>query len=381
MTDMRYVAPVSRSGLSDQLLKLVYAGPLEPQPWKGFLQEVRQRLAGSYACIAFHGASLVPGETVATQDAEHDFSPHDESYLNTYAALDPLPYHDLQPGEQYLLKDLLQRAGKEGERFYKGFLRPAGIDSMVILPIAEPHGMRAWVCVARSGPMSEFSARDLELTGALLPHLSTALELFASLKRVEIERSLYRDAVHSLSIGTLILNRRHEIVSVDEVASRIIASNPPLSIRTSRLHLANRAADTMLKNLINQGLTSNAEHFSRAMRLPNDPHLALLVRRVRSSSLQAGDTSPALAIHISDSRMESSTPESQVMALYGLTYTEAALAIHLAQGHTLVEAAEILGLSEQTTRTYSKQIFAKTGTRRQASLVRLMLTSIVRLAA
>lgn len=365
--------------LDDRLLRHIYAGPTESQPWKGFLREIRHRLNSSYACIAFHSTSTLPGETVATQDADRDFTVHDESYLKTYAVLDPFPYHDLKPGKHYLLQDLLQQAGAEGERFKKGFLRPAGIDHMVILPVTEPHGMRAWLCIARTGPACDFTAQDLELVNAITPHLFTALELFASFKRVEIERCLYREAVHSLSIGTLMLNRRNEIISVDEVASRIIASNSILSTRASRLHIANRAADTTLRNLIDQGLACSADHFSRAMQLPSAPHLTLLIRRIKSYSLQAGDA--ALAIHISDSQMVSPTPESQVMALYGLTYTEAALAIHLAQGHTLVEAAKLLGLSEQTTRTYSKQIFAKTGTRRQASLVRLLLTSIVRLAA
>lgn len=377
----RSFAVASNQLLDDPLLRHIYAGPTEAQPWKGFLQEIRRRLDSSYACIAFHGASAIPGETMATQDANRDFTVHDESYLKTYAALDPFPYHDLEPGKHYLLKDLLQQAGEAGERFDKGFLQPAGIHHMVILPINEPHGMRAWVCIARTRPATEFSFQDLGLINAIAPHLFTALELFAALKRVELERSLYREAVNSLSIGTLMVNRKNEIISVDEAASRIIASNPELSIRASRLHCTNRASDTMLKNLIDQGLASNTVNFSQALRLPNAPHLSLLVQRTKSYSLQAGDASPALAVHISDSRMESRTPESQVMALYGLTYTEAALAIHLAHGHTLVEASRMLGLSEQTTRTYSKQIFAKTGTRRQASLVRLLLTGIVRLAA
>ena len=43
--------------------------------------------------------------------------------------------------------------------------------------------------------------------------------------------------------------------------------------------------------------------------------------------------------------------------------------------------AEAFGLTEHTDRTYSKQIFAKTGARRQADLVRLILTSVATLAA
>ena len=47
---------------------------------------------------------------------------------------------------------------------------------------------------------------------------------------------------------------------------------------------------------------------------------------------------------------------------------------------TLAEAAQMMGITLQSARTYSKRIFQKTGTRRQAELVRLLLTSTLSLA-
>jgi DNA-binding CsgD family transcriptional regulator len=58
---------------------------------------------------------------------------------------------------------------------------------------------------------------------------------------------------------------------------------------------------------------------------------------------------------------------------YGCTPREAALAHTLAQGRTLAEAAGALGISVHTARTHLKRVFRKTGTRRQAELLRLVL--------
>ncbi len=63
-----------------------------------------------------------------------------------------------------------------------------------------------------------------------------------------------------------------------------------------------------------------------------------------------------------------------LQALYGLTAAEARLALGLAQGRGLDEMAAALGLSRHTVRTQLKQVFAKSGTRRQPELVRLLLT-------
>ena len=42
---------------------------------------------------------------------------------------------------------------------------------------------------------------------------------------------------------------------------------------------------------------------------------------------------------------------------------------------SVAEAAEELGVTTETARTYLKQVFSKTGTGRQAELVRLVVTA------
>ena len=67
-------------------------------------------------------------------------------------------------------------------------------------------------------------------------------------------------------------------------------------------------------------------------------------------------------------------------AEYGLSEREAALAVALSRGEGIVEAGTSLGLTVETARNYSKRIYAKTGTRGQADLVRLILTGLAVLA-
>jgi DNA-binding CsgD family transcriptional regulator len=54
---------------------------------------------------------------------------------------------------------------------------------------------------------------------------------------------------------------------------------------------------------------------------------------------------------------------------FGLTRREAALAILIARGLTIGQAAVDLGISEQTGRAYLKQIFQKAGISRQSELI------------
>ena len=60
---------------------------------------------------------------------------------------------------------------------------------------------------------------------------------------------------------------------------------------------------------------------------------------------------------------------------FGLTPSEARLALHLVTGETLRSAAAKLHISYETARTQLKRIFSKTGTCRQAEVVVVIVTA------
>jgi DNA-binding CsgD family transcriptional regulator len=60
---------------------------------------------------------------------------------------------------------------------------------------------------------------------------------------------------------------------------------------------------------------------------------------------------------------------------FRLTSAEARLAVHLASGASLTEAADAFGVTHNTVRAQLRAIFDKTETHRQSELVRLLQTS------
>ena len=67
--------------------------------------------------------------------------------------------------------------------------------------------------------------------------------------------------------------------------------------------------------------------------------------------------------------------DQQVLhSLYGLTPAEARLAVELANGRDLDAVSEEFSITKHTARTQLKAIFHKTGCRRQAELVKLLLS-------
>jgi DNA-binding CsgD family transcriptional regulator len=62
----------------------------------------------------------------------------------------------------------------------------------------------------------------------------------------------------------------------------------------------------------------------------------------------------------------------QLRAVFGLTRTEALVAAEIFRGEGLKAAADALGIGATTARTHLQRIFGKTGTRKQAELVRII---------
>ena len=78
------------------------------------------------------------------------------------------------------------------------------------------------------------------------------------------------------------------------------------------------------------------------------------------------------AVFIAPSHAGPPIPAAALGALYDLTPAEARVLVDISAGHTPAALASALGVAEATVRTHLARVFSKTGTSRQADLVRLV---------
>jgi DNA-binding CsgD family transcriptional regulator len=79
---------------------------------------------------------------------------------------------------------------------------------------------------------------------------------------------------------------------------------------------------------------------------------------------------------IVDSGIPANTVEEELRQLYRLTPMETRLAMGLVEGNSLDHCCHELGIRRSTGRMHVRNLFVKTGVRRQAELVSLLLRSI-----
>jgi len=89
------------------------------------------------------------------------------------------------------------------------------------------------------------------------------------------------------------------------------------------------------------------------------------------------DTKSAVVVTVYNPQ-ERALPKANVIAqCFSLTKAEALLCEDLLMGYSLEEVAEKQAKSKETVRSYLKQVFQKTGYKRQGELISAMLTTLM----
>lgn len=380
----------------DELLRLLYRGPLESMPWQSFLPHCRDRFdawaislvlrppaAGDSGVILNQVRPASGADTNLTVRLADPSDWQSLAYREQFFALDP--FINLPPGKVVTLQELLPMPELLASEYYHQYLKPAGVLYILGADIGAPGGPWARFRLSRGPDEAPFSEADKALAALLLPHLEQAIQLHYRLNRVESERDLYAGAVEQLAVGTILLDEHGKVTKCNQLATRILDENDGLRLHDGRLELADRQRGRELQASIDSVLASALRgepavvQALRVRRPSGRPELGLLVRPVPHSEWAEGQAFPSAVIFISDPEQSSTASQQMLAQLFGLTRAESALATLLANGLSLQEVAEQLHVSLHTARAQLKSVFAKTGATRQAELVRLLVKSVAAL--
>ena len=99
----------------------------------------------------------------------------------------------------------------------------------------------------------------------------------------------------------------------------------------------------------------------------------LLVMACRLDTQPGDDRLPAAVVLLSDPEQRARVPQQVVARLFGLTPSEARIALALAEGLRTEEIATQVGITTTTVAFHLRNLFQKTDTHRQAELIALIL--------
>jgi len=372
------VALLPVAGFSE-LVGAIYQGPLEPIPWGTVLGQLRTLLRVNWAILILRPASITH-PALLIRDGGHGPEVYSTGYTHFQSfTLDP--FVGLPPDQVVTLDEVIEPARWMQGEFCRKFIEPNRIRFILGADIQVEGGIECRLRLTRGPGERNFSAREKALCQLLVPHLKRAVLLHSSMDVIETERQLYSMTMDRMLLGTAVLDERGMIQRTNRVADEILGEKDGLRISQQSLHAEQPAEERELQRLIRAALevTATGPGVPEALsvtRRSGRASLGVLVRSIPLGPLSEGRHRPAAVAYIRDPERKLHLSQKLIRHLFGLTAAEANLALLLADGLTLDEAARQLKIRKNTIRAHLRSIFAKTGVRRQATLVQQLLSSV-----
>ena len=360
----------------NELISLIYEGPLEALPWASSLNFLRDLMDANWVTLILRPASERNNALIINAGPKGPFMEQGKFSSRTAFTLDP--FVGLPPDKVLTVEEMIGAGDWHTSDFYKQFVEPYDIRYLLGFDLYTKDGSECRFRVCRSHASQPFSDRDRAVCEALLPHLKRSIELHSRLDHIESERRLYAGAVDRMMLGTVVFDETGTIMKTNKVADEILRAHDGIQMSNGTLEAKYSTENRALQQFIRQAL-ENATHLPQAMSITRPSGLAkygVAIRSVPLSEWSEGRHRPAVMVFLRDPEHKSQASPDVIQSLFELTPAEAALALLLADGMTLEEAADDLNIRKNTARAHLRSIFSKTGVTRQTALVRLLLGSI-----
>ena len=262
--------------------------------------------------------------------------------------------------------------------FCENFLQPLGVFHTLHAVIDISHGVITHVLLARAAAKPDFSPELCEVCRDLTWHLRSAFDLSQSMSQLAIVQKGFDTLLDSLPLGLVILDAEGAIIRMNELAQNIVSSFEHAGDKSNREIPASSGEARMLPAALTDAMNGSEGQQRFVLGGRNGRSRTYLT--TLPLDLQKTWTDPTMSgkiLLLCDLEIEIEVDEAALRMMHQLTPTEARLAGQIVAGARIAEAAQGMGMSENTARTHLKRIFTKTNSTRQSDLVRKLLMSSI----
>lgn len=360
----RLIVPLSRA-------------PLQPELWNVFLRELAAACGVDKGALIAH--DLSSNEHVILASTGDEVAESVTLYESHYWQFDEWtarfpkrgPLDSFVRGEELWPEESMRRSA-----FYNEFLKPFGTRQMVCFATFDSAGVADGLSLYRSPREEELTIETLAMLRPLVPHLEAALCTRRRLAGLESRVSDLENALDRIWSAMILLDSKGRCILVNRAARAILDQRSGLCLERSMLTARGAGESARLREAISVAIATGEGKSTRAagavtVSRPGRRPLQVMVAPFRSE-VEAVPQNAAVIVFLNDPEQKATVPSETLRMLFGLTPAEARLALALLDGQSLAEAADLYCVGRETVRSQVKSILQKTGTRRQAELVRLL---------
>ena len=379
-----------------EIVGFIYEAGLDSDKWPFVLQALCKEVGADKAQMLY----LDPQEYMISFACGYGFDPYahniDARRFRRYLFDDPVTQYgtthldEIFSDRRVIDPGILHASGMQRE-----IRRPANME--YILSAVLTDGSLDWsgFCFFRTAEQEPFSSKEEQILNSYAEHLKRSTYIHKSMVGTANINNLQNTILDDLDTGIIVVDDLHDVVICNKNAQQTIETSGVLRLNNSRLSCRYPHENALLHESIDEAL-GREPHLSTKRRIavrlrgadPLQTILAVTTRLQIQGLEEKRQNLPMIKAHytaripsrknalitLCDPQKYKKHPVEMLEHLFGLTPAEAALADSLADDCSLENAAQQLGRAVGTARVQLQSIFEKTDTKRQSSLIRLLMS-------
>lgn len=359
------------------LIGLMYDAAVARDEWGAVLDGICKLLNAQTAALWSYDVN----DRTPPWQRDVGYNPHwKRLYTEKYLALNP--YMDdvvrMSPGEARASSSRPDFQNLLQTEFYQGWLKPQRfVDASVLIVEKSMNNITTLVNV-RNEDQGLYDVATIELVKMLYPHLRRAVMIDRLFREQEHRAAESSVALDSLAAGMFVLTDKAVVVHANTSGSDMLADDTPMKMVNGRFVLADEQANRFLRDALAGAREGDGELEDAGASIPlrgeqGDFVLHLLPLNAARRALIASGRGGTHVLFVSRSDPQNAPVIATFARRFGLTAQETRVLHCLVEAGSVPMAAEILGISSATARSHVTRIFDKSGVRRQADVLRLLM--------
>jgi DNA-binding CsgD family transcriptional regulator/PAS domain-containing protein len=356
----------------------IYDAALEPTRWVDVLGKIRGYVIGAAAALYWKDAASRNG--AAHYDDGGIDPQYRQSYFEHYTKLDPTStgVFFAKIEEPTATADHVPYDEFLATRFYKEWAQPQGLVDCANVVLDKSLTTYAAFSVFRHERHGVADEGMRERMRLIAPHVRRAVLIGKVIDMKTAEAATFADTLDGISAGMFLVDASGRIVHANAAGHAMLAAGGLLCAPSGRLATADPETDRALRDIFTAAGSGDAAIGIKGIAVPltardGEHQVAHVLPLTSGARRRAGASYVAVAamfVH----KVSLSTPSApEVIAkMYRLTPSELRVLLAVVGVGGAPEVAEALGIAETTVKFHLQNLFEKTGTHRQADLVKLV---------
>jgi DNA-binding CsgD family transcriptional regulator len=359
------------------LIGEIYDAALDPALWPAVQEKICAFVRGRAAGLYWQDPAIRTGRLYYQCGVQPSY---ERLYFDKYIRMDPIApaLMFLGVGETLCVPDVMSHEEFRKTRFYREWMRPQGFLDGVLANLDKSATSSAVFITLRHQDQGLVDDEMRRCVRLIIPHVRRAALIGKVIDLHKAEAATLADTLDGIASGMILVDATARITHANASAHVLLTRGDVLRALGGRLASSDAQTNQVFKDVFAAAGNGDMAVGVKGIAVPlrsrdGDRYVAHVLPLTSGNRRRAGVTYAAVAaVFVRKAGLEAPSPPETLAQLYQLTPSEVRVLLAVVEVGGVPEVADMLGIAQTTAKTHLRHLFAKTGTRRQADLVKLV---------